>query len=120
MSHWAEIDKDSKVIRVLVGDNNDPNGDEGYKWLIDNLGGKWIKCSYNGSIRNKYPASGDSYLEDLDVFIEPKPFPSWIFNPKTFNYEAPVPYPEDGKRYGWDEDKGEWHEASTQSLSDPA
>jgi hypothetical protein len=120
MSHWAEIDKDSKVIRVLVGDNNDPNGDEGYQWLIDNLGGRWIKCSYNASIRNKYPSIGDSYLEELDVFIEQQPFPSWIFNSKTLNYEAPVAYPEDGKRYGWDEELGEWHEASTQSISDPA
>ena len=47
MSHWAEIDKDNKVIRVLVGDNNDPAGDEGYQWLIDNLGGTWIKTSFN-------------------------------------------------------------------------
>lgn len=43
MSHFAEIDKDNKVIRVLVGDNNEP--DEGYQWLIDNLGGTWIKTS---------------------------------------------------------------------------
>ena len=43
MSHWAELDKDNKVIRVLVGDNKDPNGDEGYQWLIDNLGGTWIQ-----------------------------------------------------------------------------
>jgi hypothetical protein len=43
MSHWAELNANNKVIRVLVGDNNDPNGDEGYQWLLDNLGGTWVK-----------------------------------------------------------------------------
>ena len=42
MSHWAELDSDNKVLRVLVGDNNDPAGDEGHQWLLDNLGGNWI------------------------------------------------------------------------------
>lgn len=71
MSHWAELDSDNKVIRVTVGDNDDPNGDEGYQWLIDNLGGRWIQTSYNATIRGKYAAIGDSYDEDLDVFIAP-------------------------------------------------
>ena len=43
MSHWAEIDPNNKVIRVTVGDNNEP--DEGYQWLLDNLGGSWVKTS---------------------------------------------------------------------------
>jgi hypothetical protein len=47
MAHWAELDENNVVTRVLVGDNNDPNGDEGYQWLIDNLGGTWVKTSYN-------------------------------------------------------------------------
>ena len=47
ISHWAEIDENNIVTRVLVGDNNDPNNDEGYQWLIDNLGGTWVKTSYN-------------------------------------------------------------------------
>ena len=50
MSHWAELDESNIVLRVLVGDNNDPVGDEGYQWLIDNLGGTWIKTSYNNKI----------------------------------------------------------------------
>jgi len=71
MSHWAEIDKNNIVVRVTVGDNNDPAGDEGYQWLIDNLGGTWIKTSYNTvdgvhalggtPIRNKFAAVGDIY-----------------------------------------------------------
>jgi hypothetical protein len=71
MAHWAELDADKKVIRVTVGDNNDPAGDEGYKWLIDNLGGTWIKTSYNATIRGKFAAIGDSYDPDLDLFISP-------------------------------------------------
>lgn len=73
MSHWAELDKDNKVIRVLVGDNNDPAGDEGYQWLIDNLGGTWIKTSYNAKIRYNFAGIGYSYDEINDAFIPPKP-----------------------------------------------
>ena len=43
MAHWAELDSNNIVTRVLVGDNNDPAGDEGYQWLLDNLGGTWVK-----------------------------------------------------------------------------
>jgi hypothetical protein len=73
MSHWAEIDENNTVLRVLVGDNNDPAGDEGYQWLLDNLGGTWIKTSYNGNIRKNYAGIGYSYDEDRDAFIAPKP-----------------------------------------------
>lgn len=73
MSHWAELDKDNKVIRVLVGDNNDPNGDEGYQWLIDNLGGTWIKTSYNNNIRFNYAGIGYTYDPIDDAFIPPAP-----------------------------------------------
>ena len=70
MSHWAELDKDNKVIRVTVGDNNDL--DEGYQWLIDNLGGTWVKTSYNGKIRKNFAGIGFTYDEALDAFIAPK------------------------------------------------
>lgn len=73
MSHWAEIDSENKVIRVTVGDNNDPAGDEGYQWLIDNLGGTWIKTSYNNNIRFNYAGIGYSYDEGRDAFIAPEP-----------------------------------------------
>jgi hypothetical protein len=73
MSHWAEIDENNTVLRVLVGDNNDPAGDEGYQWLLDNLGGTWIKTSYNGNIRKNYAGIGYTYDEDRDAFITPKP-----------------------------------------------
>jgi len=71
MSHWAELDTDNKVLRVTVGDNNDPAGDEGYSWLIDNLGGTWVKTSYNANIRGKFAAIGDTYDAEADVFVSP-------------------------------------------------
>lgn len=70
MSHFAEIDKNNIVLRVLVGDNNDPNGDEGYKWLIDNLGGTWIQTSYNANFRGVFASVGDTYDPINDVFIK--------------------------------------------------
>ena len=73
MSHFAEIDESNTVLRVLVGDNNDPAGDEGYSWLIDNLGGTWIKTSYNGNIRKNFAAVGGKYDSVDDVFIAPMP-----------------------------------------------
>lgn len=78
MSHWAELDENNIVIRVTVGDNNDPAGDEGYQWLIDNLGGRWIKTSYNGNVRGKYAGIGDIYDEENDVFI---PSPESVTSP---------------------------------------
>jgi hypothetical protein len=72
MAHWAEIDQRNVVVRVLVGDNNDPAGDEGYQWLIDNLGGTWIKTSYNANIRKNFAGIGFTYDEALDAFIPPK------------------------------------------------
>jgi hypothetical protein len=73
MSHFAEIDADNKVLRVLVGDNNDPAGDEGYSWLIGNLGGTWIKTSYNAKIRYNFAGVGYTYDSLDDAFIAPMP-----------------------------------------------
>jgi hypothetical protein len=70
VAHWAEIDENNVVIRVTVGDNNEP--DEGYQWLIDNLGGRWIKTSYNENFRGKYAGVGDTYNAERDLFISPE------------------------------------------------
>ncbi len=72
MSHWAEINTTNIVLRVLVGDNNDPAGDEGYQWLLDNLGGTWLKTSYNGKIRKNFAGIGYTYNESIDAFVPPK------------------------------------------------
>jgi hypothetical protein len=91
MAHWAEIDNDNKVIRVLVGDNNDPNGDEGYQWLLDNLGGTWIKTSYNHNIRKNYAAIGYTYDQARDAFIAPKPDNAIGFDEETCRWIVPEP-----------------------------
>ena len=88
MSHWAEIDNTNTVLRVLVGDNNDPAGDEGYQWLIDNLGGTWIKTSYNSKIRGNYAGKGFSYLEDCDLFMPPKCHNEAVLNIKTAKWDC--------------------------------
>jgi hypothetical protein len=110
MSHWAELDENNIVIRVTVADNDDPNGDEGYKWLIDNLGGRWVKTSYNGSIRKHFAGEGYFFDESKDAFIPPKPFASWTLDEETLTWSAPVEFPEaePGQVYKWDEASGAW------------
>jgi hypothetical protein len=72
MSHFAEL-KDNKVIRVLKCDNNDPNGDEGYQWLIDTYGGTWIQTSYSSSFKYNFAGIGFTYDPITDAFIPPAP-----------------------------------------------
>ena len=108
MSHFAEIDNQNKVIRVLVGDNNDPAGDEGYQWLIDNLGGTWIQTSYNGNIRKQYAGIGYTYDAVNDVFIAPQPYQSWLLD-DNFDWQPPTPKPIEGVWY-WNEEELTWKE----------
>ena len=110
MSHWAELDENNIVLRVTVGDNNDPNGDEGYQWLIDNLGGRWVKTSYNGTIRKNFAGVGYTYDEERDAFIPPKPYDSWFLHEGVCRWEPPVAYPLDGGPYTWDEETVSWIE----------
>jgi hypothetical protein len=91
MSHWAEIDNKNIVVRVLVGDNNDPVGDEGYQWLVDNLGGTWIKTSYNGNIRYNFAGVGYTYDVVRDAFIAPEPANATGFNENTCQWITPKP-----------------------------
>ena len=129
MAHWAELDSNNVVTRVLVGDNNDPAGDEGYQWLLDNLGGTWVKTSYNAvggkrrnpetgevteeaGFRKNYAGIGYTFDAGRDAFIPPKPFNSWNLNEDTCLWDAPTPYPADGKMYRWDEDTTAWVEVT--------
>lgn len=111
MSHFAEINNNNIVIRVLVCNNNDPAGDEGHQWLIDNLGGTWIKTSYNGNIRKNFAGIGYTYDEVRDAFIPPKPFNSWILQEITCLWQPPIPMPKDNKLYFWDEENLMWQES---------
>jgi hypothetical protein len=108
MAHWAEIDENNIVVQVIVTDNDDPNGDEGYQWLLDNLGGRWVKTSYNNNIRKQYAGLDFKYDEINDVFIRPQPFPSWSLN-SNFDWEPPVPRPTEGY-WTWNEETLAWEE----------
>jgi len=99
MSHWAQLDENNIVINVTVGSNNEP--DEGYQWLIDNIGGTWVKTSYNtiggvhrlGGIpfRKNYAGIGFIYDQERDAFIPPKPKEGeWILNEETCMWEPVV------------------------------
>jgi hypothetical protein len=94
------------VTRVLVTDNDSPN--EGYDWLVENLGGRWIQTSYNANFRKNFAGIGFTYNEELDAFIPPKPFDSWVLNEDTCQWEAPIDYPDDDLMYQWDEEQGDW------------
>lgn len=104
MAHWAEIDENSIVKRVVVTSNEEP--DEGYQWLVDNLGGIWIQTSYNtwgnehknGGIplRKNYAGKGFTYDPIRDAFIPPKPsiitmeknYLDWVLNEETCLWEG--------------------------------
>jgi hypothetical protein len=121
MAHFAEIDENNIVTRVLVvGDDQE---DRGQEFLADDLGlgGTWLKTSYNtqGGVhtlggtpfRKNYAGIGYTYDETLDAFIPPKPYASWILNEETCNWNAPVEMPvEEGKFFVWDEDTTSWVE----------
>lgn len=109
MSHFAEIDENNVVIRVLVGDDNLP--EEGKLWFEENLGGTWVQTSYNARIRKNFAGVGFTYDAERDAFIPPQPFPSWVLDEATCKWEPPIPYPSDASVvYEWDEASLNWIE----------
>jgi hypothetical protein len=104
MSHWAEIDNNNIVLRVLVGPNY---GDEG-EAFFNALGGTWVKTSYNGNIRKNFAGIGLLYDPGRDAFIPYKPFNSWVLDEDTCQWKAPIEYPTDGLMYEWDEELTDW------------
>ncbi len=117
MAHFAELDKNNIVLRVIVLDNidnTDNNGveDEAYgkAYLHRGLEGNWVQTSYNRNFRKNYAAYGYIYDSTRDAFMAPQPFNSWILNEDTCQWDSPVPYPTDDKRYTWDEPTTNWKE----------
>jgi hypothetical protein len=115
MAHFAEVDDNKIVLRVIVVDNSDildSNGNEseeiGKEFCANLLGGNWIQTSYNKSFRKNFAGTGMLYKQDIDAFIAPKPYESWTLNSNSGQWEAPFPKPEDGKRYDWHEEDQEW------------
>jgi hypothetical protein len=118
MAHFAKLDSDNKVIHVSVVNNSDildSDGKEseqvGIEYLTQVHGySKWKQTSYNGKFRKHYAGLGYTYDEKLDAFVPPSPYPSWSLNEELCVWEAPTPYPLDGKYYMWHEDSKSWKE----------
>ncbi len=117
MAHFARLDKTNNVIRVHVLVNTvitDGEGNEqeqvGVDFLTNHQGGVgWYKqTSYNGNFRKNYAGIGYTYDSTRDAFIPPQPYNSWTLNEDTCQWESPVTYPDDGKRYTWDEATTNW------------
>jgi hypothetical protein len=119
MAHFAKIENNvvTQVIVVANKDTADANGVEkeyiGAAFCEKLFGGTWKQTSYNGNFRKNYAGIGYTYNADIDAFVPPKPFPSWVLNNDTAQWEAPVPMPEGGM-YSWDEETGSWVELETQ------
>jgi hypothetical protein len=108
MAHFAEIDSDNIVVRVLVVP--DEAEDRGQDYLANDLGlgGTWIQTSYNARIRKNYAGQGFTYDAQRDAFIAPKPFDSWLLDEESCQWKAPIDYPTDGVMYEWNEKKKDW------------
>ena len=117
MGHYAKIDENNVVTQVVVVDNKDMSDASGVEkehigaaHLEKILGGTWKQTSYNGNIRKNYAGIGYTYRADIDAFVPPQPFASWILNSNTAQWEPPTPMPTDGKMYSWDEATTSWTE----------
>ena len=118
MAHFAEIDEQGVVLRVLVVDNAQEADGQNFLANTLGLGGTWVKTSYNtqGGVhllggtpfRKNYAGIGYTYDSVRDAFIPAKPFNSWILNEDTCLYEPPIPVPQDGVGYYWDEPTTSW------------
>lgn len=112
MGHFAKV-VDGFVTQVIVAEP------EFFDTFVDSSPGEWIQTSYNTHggqhpegrpLRKNYAGIGYNYDRKRDAFIPPKPFNSWLLNEDTCLWDAPVPYPDDGKRYKWDENTTSWVE----------
>lgn len=127
MAHYAELDSNNIVIRVIVvSDANEPTEADGIKFCEDLLGGRWVKTSYNtrGGVhysnktlepsgqphfRYNYGGPGFRYDAERDAFIPPSPYPSWILDEQTCTWKSPIDPPEAQEvPYTWNEDTRSW------------
>ena len=121
MAHFAQLDENNVVTQVIVVSNNellDANGQEreelGVAFCQKLFGGNWKQTSYNHNFRKRYAGIGYTYNAELDAFVPPKPYPSWVLNTEEANWEAPTPMPSDAglgtppKIYFWNEETTSW------------
>ena len=118
MAYYTFLDENNIVTEVIAGKEI---GEDGVDWEYQygNFQGQVCKrTSYNtiGGIhtnggvpfRKNYAGIGYTYDAARDAFIPPRPYASWLLDEDTCLWGAPVPYPEDGERYTWDEDQQQW------------
>ena len=116
MAHFAQIDENNIIVSVIVVDNKDTadaNGVEkeyiGAAFCERLFGGTWKQTSYNGNLRKNYAGIGYTYQADIDAFVAPQPYPSWILDDNA-QWQAPTAMPTDDKKYLWDENTTSWIE----------
>jgi hypothetical protein len=114
MAHFAELDEQNIVKRVIVisnKDTSDANGVEkehiGAAFCERLLGGRWVQTSYNGKFRKHYAGTGMIYNEEIDAFMSKQPYPSWTLNRENATWDPPIPKPEEGL-WNWNEQQGQW------------
>lgn len=111
MAHFARIENNI-VVNTIVVHNNElmvngvENETKGKEFCHNLLGGEWIQTSYNGNIRKQYAGIGYTYNPEADVFVQPKPFPSWVLD-SNYDWQPPIPMPEEG-HWHWDEESLSW------------
>lgn len=123
MAHYAFLDKNNVVTQVIVGRDEDDLVEGITSWeeyYGEKIGQICKRTSYNTvagahtgdgtPFRGNYAGIGYEYREDLDAFIPPSPFASWTLNETNYSWESPVPYPEDGGMYSWNEESSSWDE----------
>jgi hypothetical protein len=103
MSYFAHINENSVVTTVIVATQ------EFINTSAEGNPADWIETSIDGSFRKQYAGIGYTYDAQADVFISPQPYPSWVLD-SNYDWVAPVPYPNDGKCYNWDESIINWVE----------
>jgi hypothetical protein len=106
MAHFAEVNEDGIVTRVLVV--HDSQEHRGQDFLANDLGlgGTWIQTSYNKQFRHHFAGVGYKYDAERNAFVPPQPYPSWILRDGDSTWHAPKPQPEGDVI--WDEEEQEW------------
>jgi hypothetical protein len=112
MAHYAFLDENNLVTEVITGidENESIEGLDPEAWYGSFRGQTCKRTSYNGNIRYNFAGIGFYYDENKDAFIPPKPYPSWILNNETYNWESPAPMPNNGTMCYWDENTTSWVE----------
>lgn len=114
MAHYAFLDENNVVTEVIVGIDETEliDGKTPEEWYGNFRNQKCLRTSYNGKIRKNFAGIGFIYDENLDAFIAPQPYPSWILNEQTAIWESPVERPE-GSFCFWNEENQEWINGET-------